>query len=59
MAVAYINLNQNDNAIFMLNEVLNQDPANRDAATYLALAYERKGDLNAANQIRAQLQQRQ
>ncbi len=56
MAITYINLNQNDNAIFMLTEVLNQDPSNRDAAQYLALAYERKGDLNTANRIRSQLQ---
>lgn len=55
MAIGYINLNQNDNAIFMLNEALAQDPSNRDAAQYLALAYERKGDLNTANQIRSQL----
>ena len=59
MAIAYINLNQNDNAIFMLNEVLNEDPTNRDAAQYLAMAYERKGDINTANRIRAQLQQQQ
>ena len=39
----------------MLNEVLNQDPSNRDAAQYLAIAYERKGDINTANQIKAQL----
>ncbi len=58
MAIAYINLNQNDNAIFMLSEVLSQDPTNRDAAQYLAMAYERKGDVASANQIRAQLQQR-
>jgi tetratricopeptide (TPR) repeat protein len=55
MAIAYINLNQNDNAIFMLNEALTQDPSNKDAAQYLAMAYERKGDLNTANQIRSQL----
>lgn len=59
MAIAYININQNDNAIFMLNEVLNQDPTNRDAAQYLAMAYERKGDINTANRIKAQLQQQQ
>ncbi len=57
MAIAYINLNQNDNAVFMLNEVLSQDPTNRDAAQYLAIAYERQGNVAAANQIRAQLQQ--
>ena len=59
MAIAYINLNQNDNAVFMLNEVLSQDPTNRDAAQYLAIAYERQGNTAAANQIRAQLQQQQ
>lgn len=53
MAISYINLAQFDNAIFMLNEVLEEDPRSRDAVNYLAICYERKGDQKTADYYRA------
>ena len=57
MAISYLNLGQYDNGIIMLNNVLEEDPRNRDATQYMIMCYERKGDKATADLFKYRLQQ--
>ena len=57
LGISYLNLGQNDNAIIVFTQALEEDQRNRDATQYLVMCYERKGDQATADVFKYRLQQ--